>query len=118
MAASNPGSMFIAGGTDLVPNLKRRQFDVSTLISLNTLPNGTAVAGDTKRGLEIRAGATLDELAAHPTLDGPYRALAQACGLVSTPQVRMMGTLGGNLLVDPGCNDYHQPNSCRKGGGF
>jgi 4-hydroxybenzoyl-CoA reductase subunit beta len=110
--------MFIAGGTDLVPNLKRRQFDVSTLISLNALPNGAAVAGDAKRGLEIRAGATLDELAAHPALDGPYRALAQACGLVSTPQVRMMGTLGGNLLVDPRCNYYNQTYSWRKAVGF
>ena len=118
MAASNPGSMFIAGGTDLVPNLKRRQFDVSTLISLNALPKGSAVAGDAKRGLEIRAGATLDELAAHPALDGPYRALAQACGLVSTPQVRMMGTLGGNLLVDPRCNYYNQTYSWRKAVGF
>ncbi|TMC66519.1 MAG: 4-hydroxybenzoyl-CoA reductase [Chloroflexota bacterium] len=118
MAASNPGSMFIAGGTDLVPNLKRRQFDVSTLISLNALPNGTAVVGDAKRGLEIRAGATLDELAPHPALDGPYRALAQACGLVSTPQVRVMGTLGGNLLVDPRCNYYNQTYSWRKAVGF
>jgi 4-hydroxybenzoyl-CoA reductase subunit beta len=118
MAASNPGSMFIAGGTDLVPNLKRRQFDVSTLISLNALPKGSAVAGDAKRGLEIRAGATLDELAAHPALDGSYRALAQGCGLVSTPQVRMMGTLGGNLLVDPRCNYYNQTYSWRKAVGF
>jgi len=118
MAASNPSSMFIAGGTDLVPNLKRRQFDVSTLISLNALPNGTAVVGDAKRGLEIRAGATLDELAAHPALDGPYRALGQACGLVSTPQVRVMGTLGGNLLVDPRCNYYNQTYSWRKAVGF
>ena len=118
MAASNPGSMFIAGGTDLVPNLKRRQFDVSTLISLNALPIGAAVGGDATYGLQIRAGATLDELAAHPTLDGPYRALAQACGLVSTPQVRVMGTLGGNLLVDPRCNYYNQTYSWRKAVGF
>jgi 4-hydroxybenzoyl-CoA reductase subunit beta len=118
MAGSNPGSLFIAGGTDLVPNLKRRQFDVSTLISLNALPGGEAVAGDARRGLEIRAGATLDELAAHPALQGPYRALAQACGLVSTPQVRVMGTLGGNLLVDPRCNYYNQTYSWRKAVGF
>src|SRR5260370_23448508 len=118
MAAANPGSLFIAGGTDLVPNLKRRQFDVSTLISLNGLPTGVAVAGDAKRGLEIRAGATLDELALHPALDGPYRALAQAGGLGSPPQVRMMGTLGGNLLVDPRCNYYNQTYSWRKAVGF
>jgi len=118
MAVSHPGSMFIAGGTDLVPNLKRRQFDVSTLISLNALPNGATIDGDARRGLEIRAGATLDELAAHPALEGPYRALAQACALVSTPQVRVMGTLGGNLLVDPRCNYYNQTYSWRKAVGF
>jgi 4-hydroxybenzoyl-CoA reductase subunit beta len=118
MAASNPGSMFIAGGTDLVPNLKRRQFDVSTLISLNALPKGAAVTGDAAHGLAIRAGATLDELAAHPSIDKPYRALTQACALVSTPQVRMMGTLGGNLLVDPRCNYYNQTYSWRKAVGF
>jgi 4-hydroxybenzoyl-CoA reductase subunit beta len=118
MAASNPGSMFIAGGTDLVPNLKRRQFDVSTLISLSALSTGAAVSGDAARGLEIRAGATLDELATHLALDGPYRALAQACALVSTPQVRVMGTLGGNLLVDPRCNYYNQTYSWRKAVGF
>jgi 4-hydroxybenzoyl-CoA reductase subunit beta len=118
IAASNPGSMFIAGGTDLVPNLKRRQFDVSTLISLNALPKAAAVSGDAARGLEIRAGATLDDLARHPALEGPYHALAQACALVSTPQVRVMGTLGGNLLVDPRCNYYNQTYSWRKAVGF
>jgi 4-hydroxybenzoyl-CoA reductase subunit beta len=51
-------------------------------------------------------------------LDGPFRALAQACGSVSTPQVRYMGTLGGNLLVDPRCNYYNQTYSWRKAVGF
>src|SRR5436309_8293182 len=118
MASSNPGSMFIAGGTDLVPNLKRRQFDVAALISLNALPRMRLIAGDGNRGLTIGAGATLDELAHHPALGGPYRALAQACDLVSTPQVRCMGTLGGNLLVDPRCNYYNQTHAWRKAVGF
>lgn len=118
MASSNPGSMFIAGGTDLVPNLKRRQFDVPALISLKALPGMTLIDGDAERGLKIGAGATLDELAHHPALDGPYRALAQACDLVSTPQIRCMGTLGGNLLVDPRCNYYNQTYSWRKAIGF
>ena len=118
MASSNPGSMFIAGGTDLVPNLKRRQFDVPALISLNALPRMRLIDGDGNRGLTIGAGATLDELAHHPALGGPYRALAQACDLVSTPQVRCMGTLGGNLLVDPRCNYYNQTYSWRKAVGF
>src|SRR6059058_5768605 len=118
MASSNPGSMFIAGGTDLVPNLKRRQFDVPALISLNALPGMRLIDGDGERGVTIGAGVTLDELAHHPALDGAYRALAQACDQVSTPQVRCMGTLGGNLLVDPRCNYYNQTYSWRKAAGF
>src|SRR5438034_1039831 len=118
MAASNPGAMFIAGGTDLVPNLKRRQFDVPALISLSALTGMRLIDGDGKRGLTIGAGATLDDLTHHPVLDGGYRALAQACGSVSTPQVRCMGTLGGNLLVDPRCNYYNQTYSWRKAVGF
>jgi len=118
LAAQNPGAMFIAGGTDLVPNLKRRQFDVTTLISLNALPDSRRVEGDVKHGVTIGAGATLDALAHHDVLAGPFRALAQACGSVSTPQVRYMGTLGGNLLVDPRCNYYNQTYSWRKAVGF
>ena len=118
LAAQNPGAMFIAGGTDLVPNLKRRQFDVSALISLNALPDVRRIEGDAKRGMTIGPGATLQELTHHPALSGAYRALGQACGSVSTPQVRYMGTLGGNLLVDPRCNYYNQTYSWRKAVGF
>ena len=117
MAASNPGSMFIAGGTDLVPNLKRRQFDAPALISLNRIADD-AVDGEPRHGVTIGAGAKLDELAHHRALAEAYRALAQACGSVSTPQVRYMGTLGGNLLVDPRCNYYNQTQSWRKAVGF
>jgi 4-hydroxybenzoyl-CoA reductase subunit beta len=118
LAARNPGARFIAGGTDLVPNLKRRQFDVTALISLNALPNGDRIEGDAKRGMTIGPAATLHDLAQHPALSDAYRALGQACGSVSTPQVRYMGTLGGNLLVDPRCNYYNQTYSWRKAVGF
>jgi 4-hydroxybenzoyl-CoA reductase subunit beta len=118
MATANPGSMFIAGGTDLIPNLKRRQFDVSTLISLSGVPDTDRIEGSAAGGMRIGAGATLDELANHAALQGPYRALTQAAGSVSTPQVRYMGTLGGNLLVDPRCNYYNQTYSWRKAIGF
>src|SRR5256885_3958154 len=110
--------MFLAVGTGLVPYLKRRLFDVPALISLNALPRMRLIDGDGNRGLTIGAGATLDELAHHPALGGPDRALAQACDLVSTPQVRCLGTLGGNLLVDPRFNYYNQTYSWRKAVGF
>lgn len=118
MAATNPGSMFIAGGTDLVPNLKRRQFDAAALISLSKTWDGPMVLTESETGVTISAGARLADLADHPALVGSYRALAQACGLVSTPQIRFMGTLGGNLLVDPRCNYYNQTFAWRKAVGF
>jgi 4-hydroxybenzoyl-CoA reductase subunit beta len=118
MATANGGSMFIAGGTDMVPNLKRRQFDVSVLVSLNGLPHGDRIEGDAQRGLTLGPGLTLDRVASHPALEGPYRALAQAADSVSTPQVRAMGTLAGNLLVDPRCNYYNQTYAWRKAVGF
>ncbi|HEY9288468.1 MAG TPA: FAD binding domain-containing protein [Candidatus Dormibacteraeota bacterium] len=118
MAASRPGSMFIAGGTDLVPNLKRRQFDVSTLISLNGLPEMDGITETAEGGLLLGAGATLERLANHRAMQGAWRAVAQATASVSTPQVRYMGTLGGNLMVDPRCNYYNQTYSWRKAVGF
>lgn len=118
MAATRPASVFIAGGTDLVPNLKRRQFDVSALISLNGLGDGTRIEGDPHSGMTIGSRVTLQEIATHPRLQREFRALAQAADAVSTPQVRYMGTLGGNLLVDPRCNYYNQTYSWRKAVGF
>jgi 4-hydroxybenzoyl-CoA reductase subunit beta len=82
------------------------------------VPDARRVEGDSKHGVTIGAGATLDALAQQDVLAGPFRALAQACGSVSTPQVRYMGTLGGNLLVDPRCNYYNQTYSWRKAVGF
>jgi 4-hydroxybenzoyl-CoA reductase subunit beta len=110
--------MFVAGGTDLVPNLKRRQFDTSTLISLNALPDSRSVVNDPAGGISIGPNVTLYELSADPKLQGPYRALAQAAGSVSTPHVRYMGTIAGNLLVDPRCNYYNQTFAWRKAVGF
>ena len=118
MAAGGGRAMFIAGGTDLLPNLKRRQFDVSTLISLQGIERGTEVEGDARTGMTIRASETLDEIAQHRMILAGYRALSQAAGVVSTPQIRYMATLGGNLLVDPRCNYYNQTHAWRKAVGF
>src|SRR3989441_12608293 len=95
LASKNPGSMFIAGGTDLVPNLKRRQFDVTALISLTALPDTRRIEGDAGRGVTIGAGATLDELAHHAAPAGPLRAPAPACGSISPPPGPSMGALWG-----------------------
>ena len=118
MVANTGKAMLIAGGTDLVPNLKRRQFDVAMLVSLRAIPGFDTIEGDASSGMSIGAGATLDSLASHTAVLRSYRALAHAASLVSTPQIRYMGTLGGNLLVDPRCNYYNQTFAWRKAVGF
>src|SRR5437016_6362460 len=110
--------MLIAGGTDLLPHRKRRQFDVATLVSLRGIPCWDGITCDPQACMSLSAGATLDQVARHPAVLSGYRALAQAAGLVSTPQIRYMGTLGGNLMVDPRCNYYNQTFAWRKAVGF
>ncbi len=116
--ARHPGAMLIAGGTDLVPNLKRRQFDAPVLVSLRGIVGFDRIDGQAAWGMVVGAGATLDQVATHPALQREYRALAQAAGFVSTPQIRHMGTIGGNLLVDPRCNYYNQTAAWRKAVGY
>ncbi len=116
--AGRDGALLVAGGTDLLPNLNRRQFDVSMLVSLSAIPELSRVQGDPIAGMTLGSGVTLDQVAGNPVIGKSYRALAQACDLVSTPQIRYMGTLGGNLLVDPRCNYYNQTFAWRKAVGF
>lgn len=112
------GGMLVAGGTDLYPNMKRRQFEPKVLVGLRGIRDLRVIAGDRQRGMTIGAGVTLSELAAHPEIRGGYRALALAAGAVSTPPLRNMGTLGGNLCVDTRCNYYNQTFHWRKSIGF
>ena len=97
--------MLVAGGTDLYPNMKRRQFTPAVVISLRKaldreIRNGT--------GLRIGAGTTLSAVAASRRVRDGYAALAEAALSVSTPQLRNMGTIGGNLCLDTRCNWYDQ----------
>jgi 4-hydroxybenzoyl-CoA reductase subunit beta len=112
------GGMLVAGGTDLYPNMKRRQFEPKVLVGLRGIRDLRVIAGDRRTGMTIGAGVTLSELAAHPEISGGYRALALAAGAVSTPPLRNMGTLGGNLCVDTRCNYYNQTFHWRKSIGF
>jgi 4-hydroxybenzoyl-CoA reductase subunit beta len=112
------GGMLVAGGTDLYPNMKRRQFEPKVLVGLRGIRDLRMIAGDRRIGMTIGAGVTLSELAAHPEISGGYRALAFAAGAVSTPPLRNMGTLGGNLCVDTRCNYYNQTFHWRKSIGF
>src|SRR6266540_5532302 len=108
--------MLVAGGTDLFPNMKRRQFTPRVLVSLGRVQGARDIGNGTQ--LRIGAGATLTDVAAHPTVRAKYTALAQAAGAVSTPQLRNMGTIGGNVCLDTRCNWYDQSLFWRTAEGY
>ncbi len=117
-AEHGPEAMFVAGGTDLYPNMKRRQFEPKVLVGLRGLRELVGVGGDAGTGLTIGAGTTLTDVAEHPAVREHFPALTVAAGLVSTPPLRNMGTLGGNICVDPRCNYYNQSHQWRRAIGF
>ena len=111
-------AMVVAGGTDLYPNMKRRQFEPKVLVGLGAIAELRGVRGDARDGFIVGAGVTLSALSRHPDIVRHYPGLATAAGLVSSPQLRNMGTIGGNLCVDTRCNYYNQTYAWRKAIGF
>lgn len=118
LAQEGTNAMLVAGGTDLYPNMKRRQFSPPVLIGLRNLPELKYIVGTPETGLRIGSGVTLTALAAHPVVQEHYPALATAASLVSTPQLRNAGTIGGNLLLDTRCNYYNQTEFWRHSIGY
>jgi 4-hydroxybenzoyl-CoA reductase subunit beta len=109
--------MVVAGGTDVYPKMKRGQFTPRHLVSLVALRELKGIRR-TKEGVWIGAGESLTAVANHPLIKGYFPALAHAAESVSTPQLRNMGTIGGNVLVDTRCNYYDQTFFWRQAVGF
>ena len=118
LAEHGADAMVVAGGTDLYPNMKRRQFEPKVLVGLRGIRELAGIGGSPREGLRIGAATTLTRVAAHPDVATHYPALARAAGVVSTPQLRNAGTLGGNVCVDTRCNYYNQSFEWRKSIGF
>jgi len=111
---TGPEAQFVAGGTDLYPNMKRRQQMPKTVISVMRLADLNQISGDGKSGLTIGASVTLTEIVEHPVIKRDYSVIASAARTISTPILRNMGTIGGNLLLDTRCNYYDQNYEWRK----
>jgi xanthine dehydrogenase YagS FAD-binding subunit len=108
VAALGNGSVALAGGTEVVPLLRERLIDASTLVD---------VRGAVPRGVEdgrIGAGTTLGELEVDPQVPD---ALREACRLSASPQLRASGTIGGNLLQATRCWYWRLDFPCRLHGG-
>ncbi|MCU1267345.1 MAG: 4-hydroxybenzoyl-CoA reductase [Acidobacteria bacterium] len=113
-----PTAQFVAGGTDLYPNMKRRQQTPRTVISVMRLAELNQITGEGKTGVRIGASVTLTDIIEHPIINRDYPVLARAARTISTPILRNMGTIGGNLLLDTRCNYYDQNYEWRKGINF
>jgi 4-hydroxybenzoyl-CoA reductase subunit beta len=112
-ADAGPESAFVAGGTDLYPNMKRRQQTPKVVIGISRIPALTRMRLDSK-GASIGSAVLLSEVENHRRVRRDYPALAGAIEAISTPPLRNMGTLGGNLLLDTRCNYYDQNYEWRK----
>src|SRR5687768_5125553 len=105
LSGEGTDAMLIAGGTDLLPNMKRRQMAPKVLVSLRNIPELS------QNGRTIGAGTTLSEIVRKAELPAGLR---QAAHQVATVHLRNMGTLGGNLCLDTRCNYYNQNYEWRK----
>ncbi len=124
LAEHGDDAMPIAGGTDLMPNMKHGLFSPRHVVSLARIGEMHGVAavprppggglppgGDAESsGGQLRVGAltTLRDLSAHPEVRRRFPGLAEAAGLVAGPQLRNMGTIGGNICLDTRCTYYNQ----------
>ena len=112
--AGSPGVRLVAGGTDLWPNMKRRHQSAETVVSLMKIDELQGIAGGNGAALSIGATTLLDEVVASPEVAARFPALARATASISSPPLRNMATLGGNLCLDTRCTYYNQTEEWRR----
>ena len=114
LASEGPSAMLLAGGTDLFPNMKRRHQMPKTLVPLARLRALEGVRGSAGRGFSLGAGTTLTAIEEHGGIRKAWPGLHEAVKSISTPILRNMGTLGGNICLDTRCNYYNQNYEWRR----
>lgn len=112
LAGEGPDARLVAGGTDLWPNMKRRHQSARTVVSLMGLPELRSIT--TNGDLRLGATAILDDVARHSVVRERYPALARAVESISSPPLRNMATIGGNLCIDTRCTYYNQTEEWRR----
>ena len=117
LSLHGPDALPMAGGTDLVPNMKHRLFEPKHVVSLNAVPELRELgAGEDE--IVLGATRTLADLASQSVVRLHLPALAEAAGLVAGPQLRNRATLGGNLCLDTRCTYYNQTHFWREALGY
>lgn len=110
-------AMFIAGGTDLVPNMKHRLFEPGHLVALKGIESLRGIREE-DGVLRIGSAETLTGVATNPNVRTHFPALARAAAHVAGPQLRNAGTIGGNVCLDTRCTYYNQTEFWREALGF
>ncbi len=110
-------SLIVAGGTDAVPNLKHRLHEPRYVVHIASIA-GLDALGETAGALEVGALVPLARIAADTSVRRDFPSLARAASLVAGPQLRNMGTVGGNLCLDTRCTYYNQTLFWREALGF
>ncbi|MFN0205587.1 MAG: FAD binding domain-containing protein [Planctomycetota bacterium] len=105
-------TMLVAGGTDVLPNMKRRQQTPKVLVGLRNIKELRISTNGS--GVSLGAGMNLTQIVRDQNVRMQYSALWQAVAQIATPQLRNMGTIGGNLCLDTRCNYYDQNYEWRK----
>jgi 4-hydroxybenzoyl-CoA reductase subunit beta len=118
LADLGPQAAPLAGGTDLLPNMKRRQQTPATVVGLRGIAALHGRSGEPAGGLALGAMTSLGALERDRALAAAWPALARAASLVATPPLRNMGTIGGNLCLDTRCSYYDQGHAWREAIGF
>jgi 4-hydroxybenzoyl-CoA reductase subunit beta len=118
LADLGTGASVLAGGTDLFPNMKRRQQTPGTVIALRGIAALRERSIDPARGLTVGALTQLSAIEHDRAITGAWPALARAASLVATPPIRNMGTIGGNLCLDTRCSYYDQSHEWRASIGY
>lgn len=114
--ALKQGGAALGGGVELLCLLKDSLISPPTVVNLKSVSGLSGIR--TTAGLEIGALATLTQIAQHERIRSSYRVLAQAAESVGSPQIRNVGTLGGNLCQRPRCWYFRDPEvHCLKKGG-
>lgn len=118
LGTKRDNAKLLAGGTDLLGEMKDYITTPARLISLRAVPGLNKIEFDAKKGTKVGALVTLSELAAHKGIASAYGALVQAIGFTAMPQIRNMATIGGNLCQRPRCWYYRDEHThCLKKGG-
>lgn len=111
------GARAHAGGTDLVGCLRDGVVQAKTVVSLSSVKDLRGVTPTADGGLRIGALTTIAEIAANPVIREKYAALADAAGVIASPQLRNQGTIGGNLNQRPRCWYFRGDYDCARKGG-